>query len=176
MLPCGNQTLFLCHAWTQALVLFLPQKSPGNYQPERISPCASTGEVRGLPPASLGCWEKVGSTLLGALGASSETFPWGPITTPLCLMSWGNNRKTLRCPCGRRGPVPVRGLSGCAGLRGVGSPQRVRQMQGWGAWRVVQQRGGVFPGWGGRKLLFSSIWPDGRWDPCFHTSWWGDMG
>lgn len=70
-------------------------------------------------------------------------------------------------PVWQRGPVPGLGLSGRACLRGAGSLRKAGLKQGWGVGLAVggRQRGGVFPGQEGRKLLFSSIsWPDGRWD------------
>lgn len=55
VLPCGNQPLSPCPAWTRALVLLLQKPQGSHCQPEGFFPWAGAGEVSRAPPASLTC-------------------------------------------------------------------------------------------------------------------------
>lgn len=84
-----------CHAWTQALVLSLLQKSQGNCLPERISPWANAGGVSRAPsslPQLLGeSWVNTPGSTAGL----KRDLSMGPVTTPLCRMSWGKQLEDI---------------------------------------------------------------------------------
>lgn len=147
---------------------------------------------RGIEDRGLGSW--VGAVLwepypvsLPCLGDSPRAGAGEVSRAPSCLPqllgeSWGNTGNTPQPLGGPLRGAPMAPVSGELGkVVGVlGQPQQGRALpegpEDVGLWVYEGPAEGRGLSWVARGLLFSTCWPDRRWDPCFRTSWLGQSG
>lgn len=128
VLPCGNQTLSPCQAWFRATAGL------------RAPLC---GWCRGGEQGSLCLPQLLGASWGNTPGSTPQPQVRPPTEAVECqLVPAGYAGAVMKvdgrcrhCSGGRRSPVPMLGLPGCAGFEGRAHPKGTERCRALGAWK-----------------------------------------